>query len=131
MKKINSLAVIVIVLLLSCKKEPGEGGFASIEGKVYIKNYDAFFSILSSQYYLPGETVYIIYGDQTEVGNTVKTSYDGSFKFNYLRKGKYKVYVIGEDSSATNRSNPKIEMVEVTISGKKDKKNIGDLVILK
>lgn len=131
MKKINSLAVIAIVLLLSCKKEPGEGGFASIEGKVYIKNYDAFFSILSSQYYQPGETVYIIYGDQTEVGNTVKTSYDGSFKFNYLRKGKYKVYVIGEDSSATNRSNPKIEMVEVTISGKKDKKNIGDLVILK
>ena len=131
MKKINSLAVIVIVLLLSCKKEPGEGGFASIEGKVYIKNYDAFFSILSSQYYQPGETVYIIYGDQTEVGNTVKTSYDGSFKFNYLRKGKYKVYVIGEDSSITNRSNPKIEMVEVTISGKKDKKNIGDLVILK
>ena len=131
MKKINSLAVIVIVLLLSCKKEPGEGGFASIEGKVYIKNYDAYFSILSSQYYQPGETVYIIYGDQTEVGNTVKTSYDGSFKFNYLRKGKYKVYVIGEDSSITNRSNPKIEMVEVTISGKKDKKNIGDLVILK
>jgi hypothetical protein len=131
MKKINSLAVIVIVLLLSCKKEPGEGGFASIEGKVFLKNYDAFFSILSSQYYQPGETVYIIYGDQTEVGNTVKTSYDGSFKFNYLRKGKYKVYVIGEDSSITNRSNPKIEMVEVTISGKKDKKNIGDLVILK
>jgi hypothetical protein len=131
MKKINSLAVIVIVLLLSCKKEPGEGGFASIEGKVFLKNYDAYFSILSSQYYQPGETVYIIYGDQTEVGNTVKTSYDGSFKFNYLRKGKYKVYVIGEDSSITNRSNPKIEMVEVTISGKKDKKNIGDLVILK
>ena len=131
MKKLSTLVVIATALLLSCKKEPGEGGFATIEGKVYVKNYDTYFSILTAEYYLPGETVYIIYGDKTEVGNTVKTSYDGSFKFNYLRKGKYKVYVIGEDSTITNRSNPKIEMVEVTITDKKQTKSVGDLVILK
>lgn len=123
--------ILVSACFLSCKKQPGEGGFASIEEKVYVKNYDTYFSILTSEYYLPGETVYIIYGDKTEVGNTVKTSYDGSFKFNYLRKGKYKVYVIGEDSTITNRSNPKIEMVEVTITDKKQTKSVGDLVILK
>lgn len=123
--------LLVSICFFACKKQPGEGGFASIEGKVYVKNYDTYFSILTSEYYQPGETVYIMYGDNTEVGNTIKTSYDGSFKFNYLRKGKYKVYVVGEDSSKANRSNPKIEMVEVTITEKKQKKSVGDLIILK
>lgn len=125
------LLVLISIVFFSCKKDPGEGGFASIEGKVYLKNYDTYFSILTSQYYLPGETVYIIYGDGTEIGNTVKTSYDGSFKFNYLRKGKYKVYVLGEDSSSANRSNPKTELQEITITEKKQKKVLDDFIILK
>lgn len=130
-KQIILILVLLSLNFFSCKKQPGEGGFASIEGKVYVKNYDAFFSILNSQYYLPGETVYIIYGDGTEIGNTVKTSYDGSFKFNYLRKGKYKVYVLGKDSSSANRSNPKEELREVSITERKQKEILGDLVILK
>jgi hypothetical protein len=128
--KILSL-ILIGFGLFSCKKQPGEGGFASIEGKVYVKNYDIYFSILTSQYYLPAETVYIIYGDGTEIGNTVKTSYDGSFKFNYLRKGKYKIYVLGKDSSLANRSNPKTELLEITITEKKQKKVLDDLIILK
>lgn len=128
----NKVVVFVLICLsfFSCKKQPGEGGFASIEGKVFVKNYDTYFSILLSEYYLPGETVYIVYGDGTEVGNTVKTSYDGSFKFNYLRKGKYKVYVIGEDSAAATRYHPKIELMEVNITEKKQKKVLDDFVIL-
>lgn len=130
MKVPHIFSLLFCIAFFSCKKEPGEGGFASIEGKVYVKNYDPYFSILFSEHYLPGETVYIIYGDGTEIGNTVKTSYDGSFKFKYLRKGKYKVFVIGEDSSAATRYNPKSELVEVTISEKKQKKVLEDLVIL-
>ena len=128
--KITLFIILVSLTFFSCKKQPGEGGFASIEGKVYVKNYDAYFSILLSEYYLPSETVYIVYGDGTEVGNTVKTSYDGSFKFNYLRKGTYKVYVIGEDSTAATRYNPKIELTEVNITEKKQKKVLDDFVIL-
>ncbi len=130
-KHLFLILFLICLGFFSCKKQPGEGGFASIEGKIYVKNYDAYFSILNSQYYLPGETVYIIYGDGTEIGNTVKTSYDGSFKFNYLRKGKYKVYVLGKDSSSANRSNPKAELREITITEKKQKEVLGDLVILK
>lgn len=131
MKKINSLAVIAILLLLSCKKQPGEGGFASIEGKVFVKNYDATYTILNEEHYAPGETVYIIYGDGNEIGNTVKTSYDGSFKFNYLRKGKYKVYVLGEDSTKPYLSIPKEVLVEVNITKRKEKVVLNDLVIIK
>ena len=60
MKKVFPLAVIAIVLLLSCKKQPGEGGFASIEGKVYVKNFDASFTLLTSEYYLPAESLLTI-----------------------------------------------------------------------
>ena len=124
-------AFALCAILPSCKKNPGEGGFASIEGKVYLKNYDPTFTIIQSQYYLPGETVYIIYGTGSENGNTVKTSYDGSFKFNYLQKGKYKVYVLGKDSAAPNKGNPKETLIEINITEKKQKLNLGDIVILK
>lgn len=123
--------ILICSISISCRKESGEGGFASIEGKVYVKDYDASYTLLTSEYYLPGETVYIIYGDAKEVGNTVKTSYDGSFKFNYLRKGKYKVYVIGDDPAQPYKSIPKEELREVTITKKKENVKLNDLVIIK
>lgn len=130
-----SLRIVVLVLIslnfFSCKKQPGEGGFASIEGKVYVKDYDDSYTILTAQYYLPSETVYIIYGDGTEVANTVKTSYDGSFKFNYLRKGTYKIFVLSEDTTKPFLSVPKEELVKVTINKRKEKVVLKDFIIAK
>ena len=131
MNRIVIILIVVFASFVSCKKEPGEGGFASIEGKVLLKNYDATYTILQSEYYAAGETVYIIYGNGTEIGNTVKTSYDGSFKFNYLNKGNYKIYVLGEDPTKPYLSEPKEELVEVTISEKKQKIILDDFVIIK
>ncbi|MBA4241694.1 MAG: hypothetical protein C0448_13290 [Sphingobacteriaceae bacterium] len=131
MNKIIIILIIAFASFSSCKKEPGEGGFASIEGKVLLKDYDATYTILQSEYYAAGETVYIIYGNGTEIGNTVKTSYDGSFKFNYLNKGNYKIYVLGEDPTKPYLSVPKEELVEVTISEKKQKEVLDDFVIIK
>jgi hypothetical protein len=130
-----SLRIVVLVLIslnfFSCKKQPGEGGFASIEGKVYVKDYDDSYTILTAQYYLPSETVYIIYGDGTEVANTVKTSYDGSFKFNYLRKGTYKIFVLSEDTTKPFLSVPKEELAKVTITKRKEKIVLKDFIIAK
>lgn len=131
MNRIVIILIVVFASFVSCKKEPGEGGFASIEGKVLLKNYDATYTILQSEYYAAGETVYIIYGNGTEIGNTVKTSYDGSFKFNYLNKGNYKIYVLGEDPTKPYLSVPKEELVEITISEKKQKVVLDDFVIIK
>jgi hypothetical protein len=128
----NIVVIFVLAsLTFSCKKQPGEGGFASIEGKVYLKDYDDSYTILTAEYYLPSETVYIIYGDGTEVSNTVKTSYDGSFKFNYLRKGSYKIFVLGEDSAKPFLAVPKEELVQVDISKRKQKVVLNDFVIIK
>ncbi len=130
-----SSKIIVFVLIslsfFSCKKQPGEGGFASIEGKVYVKDYDESYTIVTAEYYLPSETVYIIYGDGTKVANTVKTSYDGSFKFNYLRKGTYKIFVLSEDSTKPFLAVPKEELVQVNITKRKEKVVLNDFVIIK
>jgi hypothetical protein len=130
MKHLSVLLVLFCLSLISCKKQPGEGGFASIEGKVYVNEYDTYFTYITGRYYLPGENVYIIYGDGTEVANSVKTSYDGSFKFNYLRKGTYKIFVVGEDSAVSNMGNPVNVLREVTITKRKEKQVLEDMVIL-
>ncbi len=126
-----TLLLLISVCTFSCKKKPGEGGFATIQGKVYVKNYDAFFTNVTSEYYLPSENVYIIYGDGTEIGESVKTSYDGSFKFNYLRKGTYKVYVIGKDANSSPKGNPIEVLAKTEITKKKEVITLPDFVILK
>ena len=92
---IASLSIIVALSIVetSCKKGPGEGGRASITGKVYSVNYNATMSFPQDSGYLGGQKVYIIYGDETAVGKSQDTNNDGAYEFTYLRKGKYKVYV--------------------------------------
>ena len=129
--RIFLLFLLFCAFFISCKKKPGEGGFATIQGKVYVKNYDAFFTVVASEYYIPSENVYIIYGDGTEIGQSIKTSYDGSFKFNYLRKGTYKVYVIGKDANSSPKGIPIEVLVKTEITQKKQVTTLPDFVIFK
>ena len=131
--KIKLIVFFIAALFVasSCKKDPGPGGKANIKGKVYVKNYDASFGILMSQYYEQGENVYITYGDETEVGDNVKTSYDGSFVFPFMRKGKYKIWAISKDSSSTDPTATKAVIQEIEIKERKGDVTIPDLVILK
>lgn len=121
----------VLFAITSCTKEPGEGGFATIQGKVFIKDYNAYFNILNAEYYGQGETVYIVYGDQKGIGNTVKTSYDGSYQFDFLRKGKYKIYALSKDSASVNSSKTIEVLLDVSIKEKKETITLPDLVIIK
>lgn len=134
MRAFNITKIVILISIffisISCKKQPGEGGFASIKGRLYVKNYDPTFTVLLSQYYLPGESVYIMYGDNNEVGDNVRTTNDGTFSFNYLRKGKYKIYAIGKDSTKPSLSIPKETLIEIEIKEKKQVVNLNDLVII-
>lgn len=94
MKKYLSIVCLfsIAVSYYSCKKGPGEGGRASITGKVHSVNYNATMTSAQDSGYLGGQKVYIIYGDETAVGDDQDTNPDGSYEFLYLRPGKYKVY---------------------------------------
>ena len=120
--KIKLLAIITAVfslLILSCEKDAGEGGTSIIKGKIKVEEYNYKFSVLKNTYYAQGEDVYIVYGDETTVGDNIETYHDGSYQFEYLRKGKYTIYVYSEDSTGTYNSGmfPIEKEVEITKNG--------------
>lgn len=129
-QKIN-IFILITACFISCKKEAGPGGKANIRGKVYVKNYDPSYTILLSEYYEQGENVYITFGNETTVGDNVKTSYDGSFVFPYMRVGKYKIWSISKDSSSADPSATKAIILEIEIKKRKGDITLSDIVILK
>lgn len=116
------LAASLSIFLISCKKEAGEGGTSNIKGKVYAKYYDKYFFTVADAKYAPDEDVYIIYGNESTFGERQRTSQDGSYAFNFLRTGTYKIYAYSRDSSGAykNQVNPYspdvavIQTVEIT-----------------
>jgi hypothetical protein len=131
MRTLSITLALICLFTYSCKKVEGEGGQATIKGKVYVRNYNANFTVLNAQYYAQGENVYIIYGDEASVGQTQKTAYDGTYEFKYLRPGKYKVYALSKDSLSLASSFTKEVLVEVEITKRKEKIELDDLIILK
>ncbi|MBC7410887.1 MAG: hypothetical protein H7331_00340 [Bacteroidia bacterium] len=123
-----SLFIIVIALITSCKKPEGQGGRATIQGKLLIRNYNSGFTILQDTFYVAGENVFIMYGNETTVGDNVKTAPDGSFKFEYLRKGKYKVFVISKDKQKPTFTGTISVVKSVEITTNKQTVDVGDIV---
>ena len=93
MKKIIYLLIFTTVFL-SCKKDEGKGGSASIEGRVFA--YDVNSEVVRQDSgYIMDQKVYITYGDGNFVDDEVRTSGDGSYIFRGLQKGTYTIRVFG------------------------------------
>ena len=131
-KFLLSILLLAGISIMSCKKEPGIGGDASINGKVYVKHYNGTFSNLIAEYYAPDVYVYIIFGNDISYGKRIKTSYDGGFEFKYLYEGDYKIYAYSIDSAAVVNGiyKPDSAVVKhVNISERKQEEDIGTLTI--
>lgn len=116
-----------IALNYSCKKEAGEGGTSTITGKVTVYNYDNNnFNCCPDTIQAVDHDVFIIYGsDGSSYDNDVKTTYDGTYEFKYLQKGKYRIFAYSEDSTgaangtAGTTYRPDVPVfVDVEITGK-------------
>ena len=131
--QIITVVLVIAAMLPSCKKEEGRGGNSSIVGTVIMRELegDHFFSDLKDEHPAYGEDVYIIYGENTGVGDKADVAMDGSFEFKYLRTGNYKVYVISDDSSQAMPDfvPDTIFMKEVIITDKKETVNSGTFII--
>ena len=116
MKK-NCILIFLILTLLaihqSCTKEEGEGGTSSISGRVYVVNYYSYPIAIKDTCYAQEEDVYIIYGDDKVYSDRFETHYDGTYRFQYLRKGKYTVFAYS-DSTGSSQDIPVIKKVEIT-----------------
>ncbi len=111
---INILLAFVLSSIVGCTKSEGEGGTAAIYGKVYAYDYNGS-GVLQSEYYLADEDVFIIYGDnENYYDDSYKTSFDGSFRFQYLRKGTYTVFVYSDCDTCDSGIEAISQSVEIT-----------------
>lgn len=138
-KKLSILVIALTVVIVSCKKPAGEGGRATIKGKIWVENYNTLNS-MADIYFLKGEyagadeDVFIIYGDDISYGNKTKSGPDGVFEFRYLRPGDYKIYVKSKDTTRASffyGSGITTVDVSVTINNKKETVETENLVIYK
>ena len=123
------LALMPLASFVSCSDEEGEGGKSKITGTIYkvlddgdiIKSGDSY-SFVRDTIVATDYDVFIIYGsDQESVCNDdTKTSHNGKFEFDYLKKGNYSVYAYSDDGSYVMNS------VQL---GKNETANIGDIYV--
>ncbi|MBM3453412.1 MAG: hypothetical protein FJX84_09785 [Bacteroidetes bacterium] len=113
MTKIINLLTIFL-LICSCSKYEGEGGSSTIRGVIREQKYNSLGNLIS-EYPIADKDVYIIYGNEnTFYDDDIKTSYDGSFEFRYLRKGNYKVFVYEDCNTCPSGVKEVLIPVEIT-----------------
>lgn len=114
-KTILVIFSILLIFVISCTKKEGEGGTATIKGKVIVRLCSDDFERIYAEFPDEERDVYIIYGDEDFYGDKTETHYDGSFQFSYLRKGTYKVYAYSDDETGQSESGKKPIIVDVSI----------------
>ena len=135
-KKLIGISSICLVVLISgsCKKPAGPGGKATIKGKIFVWDFNsAAYGPPISEFYGPGENVYICYGTDNAVGNNVNSSTDGSFEFLYLNMGHYKIFALSRDTSVHIAGSNKVlpVTIEVDINSTTQVITLSDIVINK
>ena len=131
MKRLLFIALFsgAFVISPACKKVEGPGGSSTIKGKLNIQVFDVGNNLIN-EYDGQEEDVYLIYGTtDTFYDDDVKTSYDGSFEFNFLQNGTYTVFVYEDCNSCP--SGKDIIIHEIEISEKKSVKDLGTINVRK
>ena len=103
-------SLIILFFVSSCEKSPGEGGTSTIQGSVY--KLSSYYNVLTQQtdtvyYQLDSKKdVYIIYSDNENdfYNDNIETNWNGQYRFDYLRKGDYTLFVYTDSTDALNIS---------------------------
>jgi len=134
----NSIYILFFLLLVcSCEKEAGEGGTSSIVGSVY--KISTYYNVLTQQndtvYYQldSGEDIYIIYSDDENdfYDDNIESNWNGQYRFDYLRKGDYTVFIYADSTDNLNVSYDYPIFHHVTIEENNATYNLPDFVIEK
>jgi hypothetical protein len=126
----NVLFIALILTLFACQKNEGPGGQASVQGKIYVRDYNDSFTQLLDEHYAMEQRVYIMYGDDEIYSDEMRTNFDGSFKFDYLTKGKYTIFVYSKDSTFTVPGGKEPLFIEFEITDKKEAVDLDVITIL-
>jgi hypothetical protein len=98
---------------------------------VKVREYTAF-PILYTEKEASDEDIYIIYGDEDDTfDDRTRTSFDGSYKFQFLNKGNYRVFVYSEDTNLTTFGEKIPIILDAKISKNKSEVSLDDITIIK
>ena len=124
--------LIALFLFTGCVKTEGLGGKAKIKGVLTGTFYtDDQLSQLNGNGVLANENVYIVYGtEDTYFDDDIKTSYDGSYEFNYLRPGTYTIFAYENCFPCAGLERANI-IDTVVISGKDEIVDLGTINLKK
>jgi hypothetical protein len=115
--------MMVLLLLAACKKEAGEGGNSSIQGKVEVIYRNLLYNPAPADTFMAADVdVFIQYGDNVSPDDRIYTNYKGEYEFLNLRPGDYTIYVYSRDTTQGLTILDPTEMVvmqKVTIDEKK------------
>jgi hypothetical protein len=129
MKAITSIFILSFILISSCKKNEGKGGSSAITGVLTTSLYNNSDSLIAT-YPKKDEDLFIVYGEGNTVYNDkISTSYDGSFKFDYLEKGKYTLYYYEDCATCPEGKQPVLVTTEITKN--KSTIDLGDIKVKK
>lgn len=122
------ILLVCFVSFFSCSKYEGQGGAATLKGVVIEQRYNSLGNVIAS-YPAPDQDVYIIYGSEnTFYDDDIKTSFDGSYEFRYLRKGSYKIFVYEDCITCPSGQKEVLREVEIT---EKNQELILDTIYIK
>jgi hypothetical protein len=122
-------ALLALVLFSGCKKEAGVGGDATVYGTIWTRHYNSTFTTFIGEYPAEDQYVYIIYGDHPGFDDRVKTSYDGTFQFEHLYKGDYKIYTYSLDSTLTDLNETVPVIKDVQVNERDESIDLGRIII--
>jgi hypothetical protein len=120
---VKGSSVIADTLFVKNKRDIDDGS-ATIKGRIYVYNFKSDGVTLSSEYWGQDIEVYLIYGEGSAYHIRVRTSYDGTFEFPNLIKGKYKIFVytahrnIDGDLDGLDEDTPIFKTVNIDADGK-------------
>lgn len=123
------LIIIPIFIYSSCTKKEGEGGSATIKGKVIVRLCSDSFDTVYAEFPDEERDVYIVYGDDDYYGDKASTYYNGVYQFSYLRKGSYKVFAYSDDETGQSESGKRPVVQEVTISENGSIVDVPDIIV--
>ncbi len=113
LKHITLVLISSLILLTSCSHDEGYGGLATIKGKIYAKDYNSN-GVLVAESYIGAVKIYISKHGETAYFDDINSSYDGSFEFKFLYKGKYDIWVFGDCDSCAWDQIYQLKTIEIT-----------------
>jgi hypothetical protein len=90
-----------LLFATGCEQGEGYGGTARITGTVVTRYYNDDYSSVIRETPAVDEQVFLLFGDNENVGDRVETSATGTFEFPFLQPGQYTVYFTSRDTTYT------------------------------